>query len=205
MTLRPQAIWKNKQQNQRSSKKNHLENFLSRGPQKIIRPRVWPGTGLLAETAATRQKMPPWSPWLLSFGHARAWLAAAGQPPTIPALSSPIAQARRDHRFAMGTNTSNLGHGKSVMEKSRVLQRDQQNAHVLAVRWYFVSLQLQLQQAEYTQPSSWVAPQHRLAELAKAVGRIQFSKIWAALTQARIWLTVRLWAMMDAVSLATQQ
>jgi len=53
MTLRPQAIWKNKQQNQRSSKKK-FKNFLSRGPQKIIKPRVWPETGLLAETAATR-------------------------------------------------------------------------------------------------------------------------------------------------------
>lgn len=144
-----------------------LKNLLSTvPPKKIIRPRVWPGTGFLAETAATRQEIYHSSPCLLSSGHTCARLLVAETHPAVPTLSSPH-HPQGDHKLAVWLKTSSLGYGKTVMKKSKLLQRDQQKAHAL---WGCITCACNYssKQAKYIQPSSRVAPRYQLVRLASA-------------------------------------
>lgn len=184
------AWQKNKQQNQRNWKKK-LKLFWGEDWK-----RIRSGTGLLTETLATGQDRFLWSSHLLSFGHDHAWLPLTGYPLPIPALQSPLPtpggttelqwgwknQTQDTEKQHWKNSTWCSGAVKTFMHYGVVFHEPATTASnkpgIHRVEWPLSINSLRWQRLHFPWGDS-------------------FFQNLGSIDLASIWLTARLWAMMD--------
>lgn len=132
-----------------------------------------------------------------SFFWARPCLTPAdrtGTPYGSPAVC-PHCPHQEETQSCSGTKDIKARTWKYSTGKIQPAPVELQNIRAL---WYFMSMQLQLQTSQaHTELSGPSASIHWVGKGCIFPERIHFSKLWAVLIQASIWLTVRLWATMD--------